>query len=76
MFDCSKDVRAYHDQQVTLPRTEQTAMRDRRDANRKRLRKGLEKNEDPEPSEFVKQGSIPIKLIRRILLPGDNGTTL
>ncbi len=26
--------------------------------------------------EFVKQGSIPIKLIRRILLPGDNGTTL
>jgi len=26
--------------------------------------------------EFVKQGSIPIKLIRRILLPGDNGSTL
>jgi uncharacterized protein (DUF885 family) len=26
--------------------------------------------------EFVKQGSIHIKLIRRILLPGDNGATL
>jgi len=26
--------------------------------------------------EFVRQGSIPIKLIRRILLPGDNGATL
>jgi uncharacterized protein (DUF885 family) len=26
--------------------------------------------------EFVKQGSIPIKAIRRILLPGNNGTTL
>lgn len=26
--------------------------------------------------EFVKQGSIPIKAIRRILLPGDNGPTL
>ena len=26
--------------------------------------------------DFVKQGSIPIKLIRRILLPGDNGATL
>jgi uncharacterized protein (DUF885 family) len=26
--------------------------------------------------DFVKQGSIPIKLIRRILLPGDNGPTL
>lgn len=27
-------------------------------------------------NEFVKQGSIPIKLIRRILLPGNNGNTL
>ena len=26
--------------------------------------------------EFVRQGSIPIQLIRRILLPGDNGATL
>ena len=26
--------------------------------------------------DFVKQGSIPIKLIRRILLPGDNGSLL
>ena len=26
--------------------------------------------------QFVRQGSIPIKLIRRILLPGDNGSTL
>jgi uncharacterized protein (DUF885 family) len=27
-------------------------------------------------NEFVKQGGIPIKLIRRILLPGDDGSTL
>jgi uncharacterized protein (DUF885 family) len=27
-------------------------------------------------NDFVKQGGIPIKLIRRILLPGDNGPTL
>ncbi len=26
--------------------------------------------------EFLKQGSIPIKAVRRILLPGDNGSTL
>jgi uncharacterized protein (DUF885 family) len=26
--------------------------------------------------QFVRQGSIPIKLIRRILLPGDNGPVL
>lgn len=57
MFDCSKDVRAYHDQQVTLPQAERTAMRDRRDANRRRLEKGLAENEDPQPDEFVKQGS-------------------
>lgn len=57
MFDCSKDIRAYHDQKVTLPRSEQTAMRDRRDANRRRLRKGLESSGGPAPYEFVKQGS-------------------
>jgi uncharacterized protein (DUF885 family) len=27
-------------------------------------------------NEFVRQGGIPIKLIRRILIPGDNGPTL
>ncbi|MES3110494.1 cyclic GMP-AMP synthase DncV-like nucleotidyltransferase [Sphingomonas aurantiaca] len=57
MFDCSKDVRAFHDKKVTLPKSEQEAMRDRRDANRRRLRKGLEANDDPAAKEFVKQGS-------------------
>lgn len=61
MYDCSKDVRAYHDQKITLPRSEQTAMRDRRDANRRRLRKGLDANEDPQPTEFVKQGSYAMR---------------
>lgn len=57
MFDCSKDVRAFHDQKVVLPQAEQSAMRRRRDANRDRLRKGLKENGDPAPIEFVKQGS-------------------
>ena len=61
MFDCSKDVRAYHDQNVTLLKTDQDAMRDRRDANRRRLRKGLDANGDPAPSEFVKQGSYAMR---------------
>lgn len=61
MYDCSKDVRAYHDQQVTLLRADQDAMRDRRDANRRRLRKGLAANDDPKPSEFVKQGSYAMR---------------
>ena len=43
MIDCAKDVRAYHNQEVTLPKAEQDKMRDRRNANRNRLRKGLAK---------------------------------
>ena len=65
MFDCSKDVRAYHDQDVTLPKSEQDAMRDRRDSNRTRLRNGLEKSGKPKPIEFVKQGSYAMKTMCR-----------
>lgn len=65
MFDCSRDVRAYHDQDVTLPKTEQDSMRDRRNANRTRLRNGLEKAGKPKPIEFVKQGSYAMKTMCR-----------
>lgn len=65
MFDCSKDVRAYHDQEVTLPKREQDAMRDRRNTNRARLRNGLEKAGKPKPIEFVKQGSYAMKTMCR-----------
>ncbi len=36
-------------------------MRDRRDANRDRLKKGLKSNNKPAPREFVKQGSYAMK---------------
>ncbi|MDQ1193800.1 hypothetical protein QE419_002566 [Brevundimonas vesicularis] len=65
MFDCSKDVRAYHDQDVTLPKAEQDAMRDRRNSNRTRLRDGLAKAGKPKPIEFVKQGSYAMKTMCR-----------
>lgn len=65
MYDCAKDVRAYHDQEVTLPKTEQDAMRDRRDANRTRLRNGLANASKPAPLEFVKQGSYAMKTMVR-----------
>lgn len=65
MFDCSKDVRAYHDQEVTLPKSEQDAMRDRRNANRTRLRNGLTEADKPAPLEFVKQGSYAMKTMTR-----------
>ena len=65
MFDCSKDIRAYHNQEVTLPKTEQDRMRDRRNSNRKRLRRGLEKAGKPEPIKFVSQGSYAMKTMVR-----------
>lgn len=65
MFDCSKDVRAYHDQDVTLPKSEQDAMRDRRESNRTRLRNGLANAGKPAPIEFVSQGSYAMKTMVR-----------
>ena len=65
MFDCAKDVRAYHDQNVTLPKSEQDAMRDRRNSNRTRLRNGLENAGKPKPIESVKQGSYAMKTMCR-----------
>lgn len=65
MFDCSKDVKAYHDTEVTLPKIDQDAMRDRRDANRKRLREGLANAGKPKPLEFFKQGSYAMKTMCR-----------
>ena len=47
MFDCAKDVLAFHDEKVTLPQAERDDMRDRRDKNRTRLENGLKKNEKP-----------------------------
>ena len=61
MFDCSDDVLAHHDEEVTLPQAERTAMRNRRDANRDRLKKGLKNAAKPAPREFVSQGSYAMK---------------
>jgi hypothetical protein len=65
MFDCAADLRAFHDQEVTLPKTEQDKMRDRRNANRTRLRNGLSNAGKPAPIEFVKQGSYAMKTMIR-----------
>ena len=65
MFDCSKDILAYHNQGVTLPKTDQDSMRSRRNANRDRLRKGLKKVGKLAPIEFVAQGSYAMKTMVR-----------
>ena len=61
MYDCSHDVLAYHDEEVTLPQAEQTNMRERRKANRERLKRGLKNSDKPQPREFASQGSYAMK---------------
>lgn len=61
MFNCSKEVSSYHDDRVTLPQSERTEMRDRRNSNRDRVKNGLEYNGDPVAEEFVSQGSYAMK---------------
>lgn len=61
MYDCADDVLAYHDEKVTLPQSERTTMRERRDANRERLKKGLRDQDKPAPREFKSQGSYAMK---------------
>jgi len=55
--DLNKDVLAYHDDEVTLLQPQRTAMRDRRNANRDRLKTRLKANGKSLPQEFIKQGS-------------------
>ena len=61
MFDCADDVLAHHDEKVTLPQDERTAMHDRRNANRDRLKRGLKEANKPAPREFISQGSYAMK---------------
>jgi len=61
MFNCSKEITGYHDDRVTLPQSERTEMRDRRNSNRDRVKNGLNKNGDPAADEFVSQGSYAMK---------------
>lgn len=61
MKDCAKELRKYHDEEVTLPKSEQTEMRKRRDANRDRLKRGLERDGKPKAKEHIVQGSYAMK---------------
>ena len=63
MFDCSKEMAGYHNDEVTLPKAQQDEMRERRNANRKRLKDGLKKAGKPAPLEFKSQGSYAMKIM-------------
>lgn len=61
MYNFSKEMTCFHNDEVTLPKCEQDEMRDRRNSNRNRLNDGLKKNEDPNPYQYKSQGSYAIK---------------
>ncbi len=52
-----QDITAFHNENVTLNRDERGEMRDRRDANRRRVKRRLDANEMPVPDGFASQGS-------------------
>src|SRR2546425_11247701 len=66
MMDCAKEMLGFHDDEVTLPEPERRDMRERRNANRNRLKNGLKKDGKPGPQEFVTQGSYAMRTIEFI----------
>ena len=61
MIDCSAELTGYFNDDVALPSTARTQMRDHRDANRKRLKAGLAKADKPSPQNFHSQGSYAMR---------------
>ena len=55
------DMIAYHDEDVTLPHKERTEMRDRRNANRRRLKNGLKRDGEPTSIGCRSQGSYAMR---------------
>ena len=61
MLNSHADITAYHDDNVALPTDQRQTMRDRRDTNRKRLKGGLEVDENPLPVGCHTQGSYAMR---------------
>ncbi len=61
MKNCHDDITAFHDEEVTLPQKERSEMRDRRDANRRRLKNGLKRDGEPAPLGSRSQGSYSMR---------------
>jgi len=61
MYNCHEDMLAYHNDKVTLPESERREMKDRRNANRDRLKDGLKRDGEPQPLEIKSQGSYAMR---------------
>ena len=73
MYDCSKEVIGYHDDEVTLPQSERDEMRDRRNANRDRLRAGLKKAAKPMPTSAASTG---LKLVVSVSMDNSSASDI
>jgi hypothetical protein len=60
-IDCSKEMKGYHSDEVTLSNADQGEMRGRRNNGRTRLKGGLTKAVFPLPREFTSQGSYAMR---------------
>ena len=58
MYNCHSDILAFHNNEVTLPQSEQSEMRERRDTNRQRQKDGLRRDGEPAPKGFQSQGHL------------------
>ena len=61
MFNSHDDMTAYHNGEVRLPKDERDTMRERRDTNRKRLKDGLLRDDEPKPVGCHTQGSYAMR---------------
>ena len=61
MKNCHDDIVAYHNNEVTLRDKDRTDMRDRREANRKSLKSGLERDDEPKSNDNHSQGSYAMR---------------
>lgn len=57
MTNCHRDLLAFHDEEITLPKAERDEMRKRRNANRERLKRGLRRDDHAQPIQIRSQGS-------------------
>ena len=63
MYDSHDLIAGYHDECVFMNTDQQAQLRSHRNANRDRVKAGLEKNNDPAPVRFVRQGSYAMRTI-------------
>lgn len=63
MTNCDSEIRAYHRQRVALTSRQRQDLKYHRDSNRSRLRSGLRKNDDPQPTRSVSQGSYAMRTV-------------